>query len=45
VPMGRFGKPDEIAATIAFLLSEDAAFMTGQTLYVDGGSSIGRLGF
>jgi 3-oxoacyl-[acyl-carrier protein] reductase len=45
VPMGRFGKPDEIAATIAFLLSEDAAFMTGQTLYVDGGSSIGKLGF
>ena len=45
VPMGRFGKPDEIAATIAFLLSDDAAFMTGQTLYVDGGASIGRLGF
>ncbi|SAL09493.1 short chain dehydrogenase [Caballeronia sordidicola] len=45
VPMGRFGKPDEIAATIAFLLSDDAAFMTGQTLYVDGGASIGKLGF
>jgi NAD(P)-dependent dehydrogenase (short-subunit alcohol dehydrogenase family) len=45
VPIGRFGKPDEIAATIAFLLSEDAAFMTGQTLYVDGGASIGKLGF
>ncbi len=43
VPMKRFGKPDEIAATIAFLLSEDAAFMTGQTLYVDGGASIGNL--
>lgn len=45
VPMKRFGKPDEIAATIAFLLSEDAAFMTGQTLYVDGGASIGNLIF
>lgn len=45
VPMGRIGKPDEIAATIAFLLSDDAGFMTGQTLYVDGGASIGKLGF
>lgn len=45
VPMGRFGKPDEIAATIAFLLSDEAGFMTGQTLYVDGGASIGKLGF
>lgn len=45
VPMGRFGKPDEIAATIAFLLSEEASFMTGQTLHVDGGASLGRLAF
>ncbi len=45
VPMGRFGQPDEIAATIAFLLSEEAAFMTGQTLHVDGGASIGRAAF
>ncbi|MGV2292243.1 SDR family oxidoreductase [Trinickia sp. YCB016] len=45
VPMGRFGKPEEIAATVAFLLSDDAAFMTGQTLYVDGGASIGKVGF
>ncbi|WP_042876947.1 SDR family oxidoreductase [Cupriavidus necator] len=42
VPMNRFGKPDEIAAAIEFLLSEDAGFMTGQTLYVDGGASVGR---
>jgi 3-oxoacyl-[acyl-carrier protein] reductase len=42
VPMKRFGKPDEIAAAIEFLLSEDAGFITGQTLYVDGGASIGK---
>jgi 3-oxoacyl-[acyl-carrier protein] reductase len=42
VPMGRFGKPDEIAAAIGFLLSEDAGFITGQTLFVDGGGSIGK---
>jgi len=45
VPMQRFGKPEEIAATIAFLLSEDAGFMTGQTLHVDGGASLGRAAF
>lgn len=42
VPMNRLGKPDEIAAAVEFLLSEDAAFITGQTLFVDGGASIGK---
>jgi len=42
VPMRRLGKPEELAATIAFLLSDDAAYITGQTLYVDGGASIGK---
>ncbi|KTR98830.1 SDR family oxidoreductase [Pantoea dispersa] len=42
VPMRRFGKPDEIAATIAFLMSQDAGFITGQTLFVDGGASVGQ---
>ena len=45
VPMGRFGKPDEVAGTIGFLLSDDAAFITGQTLHVDGGASIGKAAF
>jgi 3-oxoacyl-[acyl-carrier protein] reductase len=42
IPMHRLGRPEEIAATIAFLLSENAGFITGQTLFVDGGASIGR---
>ncbi|MFD9004175.1 SDR family oxidoreductase [Streptomyces sp. NPDC059582] len=42
VPMGRLGRPDELAAAIAFLLSEKAGFITGQILRVDGGASIGR---
>ncbi|MFI8735531.1 SDR family oxidoreductase [Ectopseudomonas toyotomiensis] len=45
VPMGRFGQPEEIAAAIGFLLSENSAFITGQTLFVDGGASIGKAAF
>jgi 3-oxoacyl-[acyl-carrier protein] reductase len=41
VPMQRFAQPDEIAAAIAFFASEDASYITGQTLFVDGGSSLG----
>ena len=37
VPFGRIGEPDEIAAAVAFLASDDAAFVTGQTLSVSGG--------
>ncbi|MGW2284348.1 SDR family NAD(P)-dependent oxidoreductase [Streptomyces phaeochromogenes] len=36
-PLGRLGTPEEVAATIAFLASDDASFMTGSELYVDGG--------
>jgi excinuclease ABC subunit C len=41
VPMGRYGKPEEIAAAMAFLASDDAAYITGQTLRVNGGLSMG----
>jgi NAD(P)-dependent dehydrogenase (short-subunit alcohol dehydrogenase family) len=41
IPVGRFGQPHELAAAICFLLGEDAGFITGQTLRVDGGGSIG----
>lgn len=41
VPMGRFGQSAEIAAVVAFLASDDAGFMTGQTVFVDGGASLG----
>ena len=37
IPVGRLGKPEEIAKAVAFLASEDAAYINGQTLCVDGG--------
>lgn len=40
IPMKRIAEPKEIAAAVAFFLSENAGFITGQTLCVDGGSSI-----
>ena len=39
VPMGRFGEPEEMAAAVAFLASDDSSFMTATTFLVDGGIS------
>lgn len=40
-PLPRVGQPEDIAGAVAFLLSDDASWITGQTLVVDGGFSIG----
>ena len=37
IPLGRFGKPEQVAAAAAFLASEEAGYITGQVLHVDGG--------
>ena len=39
IPMGRFGKPEEIAKAVLFLASEDSSFVTGHLLLVDGGNT------
>jgi 3-oxoacyl-[acyl-carrier protein] reductase len=40
--VGRAGRPDDIAATVHFLASADAAFITGQIVQVNGGALFGR---
>ncbi|MEV6342956.1 SDR family oxidoreductase [Actinoplanes sp. NPDC051851] len=40
-PLGRIGRPEEIAALVLFLLSDEASWMTGQTVIADGGMSLG----
>ena len=41
LPLRRIGLPEEVAYAIAFFLDERASFITGQTLFVDGGGSVG----
>ena len=43
IPMGRFGEPEEVARVALFLASDDASYVTGHTLAVDGGYLAGGL--
>jgi 3-oxoacyl-[acyl-carrier protein] reductase len=40
VPAGRLGSPDEIAAAVLYLVSNEAGYVTGQTLHVNGGMAM-----
>ena len=41
IPLGRIGEPRDVGAAIAFLVSDDASWITGQTLVIDGGATLG----
>jgi 3-oxoacyl-[acyl-carrier protein] reductase len=45
IPLRRIGKPEDVANAVAFLASEEAAFITGQTLFVCGGLTVGNVYF
>jgi NAD(P)-dependent dehydrogenase (short-subunit alcohol dehydrogenase family) len=40
IPIGRYAQPEDLADVVAFLLSDDARYVTGQTLPVEGGATI-----
>ena len=45
VPLGRIGRPSDVSRAVLFFLSDDAGFVTGQTLFVCGGASLGGMHF
>ena len=45
VPVGRLGRPADISRAVKFFLADDADFVTGQTLFVCGGASVGNMSF
>jgi 3-oxoacyl-[acyl-carrier protein] reductase len=45
IPLGRMGEPDDIAHAMLFLASEEARYMTGQLIAVDGGSTLPETGY
>ena len=44
IPLGRFAQPSDIAECVAFLASDEAAYITGQTIVIDGGQTLGIRG-
>ena len=45
VPVGRVGRPQDVSRAVEFFLAEEAGFVTGQTLFVCGGASVGNMSF
>jgi len=43
-PLGRIGEPEDVASAVAFLASDAAAWITGETLVIDGGALLGQAG-
>jgi NAD(P)-dependent dehydrogenase (short-subunit alcohol dehydrogenase family) len=41
IPLSRLGRPEDVAGAFAFLASDDAQFMTGHTMVIDGGQTAG----